>query len=160
MANITKKNIRRYQTGVARPSGNLHKYDYRFETNASGVFVDSDSAAAVGNGDVVRLGILPAGLQLEDSHHTISDAFATSTTATLGFAYVDGVDDSAVPQDADYFAAALSTASTGISRKSNVTPPVVLPKDAYLILTVGGAAHSAAGRMDIAVIGEWFGPGQ
>jgi hypothetical protein len=54
----------------------------------------------------------------------------------------------------DFFAAALSTASTGISRKTNVTPPVTLPKDAYLTLKVGGAAHSAVGLLNVVVTGE------
>ena len=41
-------------------------------------------------GDVVRFGILPAGIKISDALVIISDAFATSTTYKLGFAYVDG----------------------------------------------------------------------
>ena len=56
-------------------------------------------------------------------------------------------------QDAAYFASALATSSTGVSRKTGVKAPITLPKDAYLILTIGGAAHASAGIMDVIVQG-------
>lgn len=157
MATISKNRITR-EPQWGSPNGNGWRKRYRFETNASGYFVDSDTpSTAVGNGDVVRVGVLPAGADLHDCTVIISDAFAASTTASIGFAYVDGVDSTAVPQNATYFASALSTASTGVSRKTSTTAPVILPKDAYLILTVGGAAHSAAGIVDVIVEGIWTG---
>ena len=142
-----------HQVGNA-PYGNLSCLQFSFATNSTGVCVASNQATAIGNGDIVNIGILPKGLKLVDAVVYISDAFAGSTTADIGFKYVDGVDDTAVPQDVDFFAAALSTASTGISRKTNVTPPVTLPKDAYLTLTVGGAAHSVVGLLNVVVTGE------
>jgi hypothetical protein len=58
-----------------------------------------------------------------------------------------------VPQDADYFFNDLA-GTAGRTRANNTgVKPVVLPKDAYLIATVGGASNAAAGRLDIVVEG-------
>jgi hypothetical protein len=154
MATITQKTLTdRQLTGA--PYGDGLVLPYRMETNASGVIANSDTAAAVGNGDIVRLGILPRGAKLLDSLVTISDAFTASSTYKLGFAYVDGVDSTAVPQDDDYFVAAgTSLASLAVQRKSTTTAPVVLPKDAYLILTNAGAAQAAAGIADIVIFAQ------
>jgi len=156
MTTVTKKKIKQSATGITAPYGNGWKQVYNFTTSSAGVF-DSDLATAVQSADVVRIGILPAGLELHDIVAIISDAFTASTTASIGFAYVDGVDSTTVPQSATYFASALATDSTGISRKTAVTAPVKLPKDAYLILTIGGAAHASAGILDIIVDGVWKG---
>lgn len=154
MATVTKKQIRKLRQFGGVPYGNAWKDVFHFETSSAGVFVDSDLATAVQSGDVVRIGILPGGLQLHDALAIVSDAFATSTTAKIGFAYVDGVDSTAVPQDDDYFFAALSTAAAGRTRATNTAVvPVTLPKDAYLILTRGGAADSAVGILDVVVEG-------
>lgn len=155
MATITLKNVAHIPqegNGVA-PWGNMLALQYNFTVNASGVIVASDKATAVGDGDVVRLGILPAGLQLVDMVRIISNAFAGSTTDKIGFQYVDGVDSTAVPQDDDYFSGATTSAATAITRKTAVTAPVTLPKEAYLILTSAGAAQSEAGVMDIFILG-------
>jgi len=158
MSTVTKKDVKRAMVGIGAAYGNAWRHVYSFVTNSSGVMTDSDQTTAVANGDKVRVGILPAGLELMDSLAIVSDAFAGSTTANIGFEYVDGVDDSDVAQDADYFNAALATSSAGRTRAANTAvKPVVLPKDAYLILTVGGADHSAAGRLDILVEGVWRG---
>ena len=158
MANITVKNIKRKSVFTAAPYGNAWAEIFTFQTNASGVFVDSDTTTAVVNGSVVRLGILPAGLELHTCLSIVSDAFTAATTADIGFAYVDGVDDSVVPQDADYFDAALATDATGRTAAANLAvAPVKLPKDAYLNLVIGGADHAAAGRLDVIVNGVWKG---
>lgn len=157
MANVTKKRIGKVQQFTA-PYGNKFAQGFKFETNASGVFVDSDLATAVQVNDVVRLGILPAGLELHDIIAVVSDAFAASTTADIGFLYTDGVDSSAVPQNAAYFCAALATSSVVRSRATATNAPVRLPKDAYLVLTRKGAADSAAGVADIVVEGILNGP--
>lgn len=153
MATVTKKGVRN-ERQYAAPQGNAFKKVFSFETNASGVYVNSDKTTAVADGDVVRIGFLQAGMELHDALAIVSDAFAASTTAKIGFAYVDGVDSTAVPQDDDYFFAALATSSVGRTRAANTAVrPVVLPKEAYLILTRGGAADSAAGVLDIVIEG-------
>ena len=153
MATVTKKNVRKLQQ-YAGPQGNAWKDKFNFTTNASGVFVDSDKATAVVQTDVVRIGVLPAGLELHDALAIVSDAFTALTTAKVGFAYVDGVDSADVPQDDDYFFAALATNAQGRTRANNTAvAPVTLPKDAYLILTVAGADHAAAGVLDVIVEG-------
>lgn len=153
MPNITKKNVRKLQQ-YAGPQGNAWKDKFNFTTNASGVFADSDVATAVQAADVVRLGVLPAGLELHDALAIVSDAFTATATATIGFAYVDGVDDATVPQDADYFFAALAYNAVGRTRATNTAvAPVTLPKDAYLTLTNNTAALNAVGVIDVIVEG-------
>lgn len=131
--------------------------DFNLTTNSSGVAQSSDATAALATSDIVRLGILPAGLRLLDVIATINDAFTASSTFDLGFEYVDGVDSTDVPQDADYFVDGASLASLAVLRKATTTRPVTLPKDAYLILTNLGANQSAAGVMDIVVVGQAVG---
>jgi hypothetical protein len=135
------------------PFGNATKLPFNLTTNASGVALNTDQSTAVQIADVIRLGILPGGLTLQDVQITISDALDASTTGSLGFAYKDGVDSTAVPQDAAYFCSGLATSSTGVSRKTGVKAPVVLPKDAYLIWTVAGAAYGSVGVIDFVVEG-------
>jgi hypothetical protein len=155
MATVTIDNVRQIpqESNCVAPYGNLSALKFRYAVNASGIMTNSDKATAIADGDVVRLGTLPAGLELIDMVRIISDAFAGSTTDKIGFKYVDGVDSAAVPEDDDYFSGATTSAATAITRKTAVTAPVTLPKDAYLILTRAGAADSAVGIMDIIIIG-------
>ena len=124
---------------------------YQLSVDAAGKINNVD----LGTGDVVLLGILPAGWELfpHDATISISDAFGTGATGTVGFAYVDGVDVAAVPQDADYFLKSNTLAAQAILRGNNeAVVPVVLPKDAYLTLTTGGTAHDATtARVDVAI---------
>ncbi len=156
MATVTKKNARNLPDPPFGnvPYGNAAKLHYTFATNSSGVMVDSDAAVAVANADKVVLGVLPAGLLLATALAIISDAFTASTTMDVGFEYVDGEDDADVPQDADYFYDGTSSASQDrIAADNDGVAPVILPKDAFLILTVGGASHASAGQLDIIVDG-------
>lgn len=159
MPTFTKReSYERRLTGA--PYGDTVALDgYNMTTNASGVVQGSDagSTALIIN-DIVRLGIIPAGTRLLDYIGIISDAFSASSTFNLGFAYVDGVDSPAVPQNASYFAAGASLATAGLLRKTTTTPPVTLPKDAYLILTNLGANQAAVGVADFVVIGKAVGP--
>ena len=150
MTTLNTKGIKNGQ--YSGPSGNAVRIRGTYAVNASGVAANqSDLATAVQVNDVVRIGILPAGTELHSAEAIVSDAFAASTTADIGFLYVDGVDSSAVPQNAAFFYAALATSSTGRTRATALNAPVRLPKDAYLVLTRKGAADSAAGIMDVLV---------
>jgi len=157
MATVTKKYIRNAKS-QAGPYGNSWMQRYNLTTNASGVLVDSDQATAIAIADVVRLGIIPAGIELQSVTTIISDAFTASTTCKLGFAYVDGVDSTAVPQnDAFFLVAGASLATAARLAATGVSAPVTLPKDAYLILTNAGAAHASVGIVDFIVHGQSVG---
>lgn len=156
MATITKSQYQKRTFGDV-PYGNLAHISEKLETNASGAALDSDSAAAIASGDKVKLTLLPAGMKLLDSVTTVSTAFTASVTGNLGFEYADGVDSTAVPQDASYFGSALAINTAGVYRKNTAKAPVTLPKDAWLILTTGGAANAKAARADVTVIGELTG---
>jgi len=154
MATITRNGIRQARS-YANSSGNAWRQRFNLTTKASGVMTDGDTTSAIGNGDVVRLGILPGGLELHDALAIVSDAFAATTTGKIGFLYVDGVDSAAVPQnDSYFFTTSLSLASVGRTRANNTAvAPVVLPKDAYLVLTNGVAAQNVVGILDVIVEG-------
>jgi hypothetical protein len=158
MATVTKKGL----SSEVRNSdvhGNSWHEIFTFQTNSSGVLVNSDQATAIVQTNVVRIGIIPAGVKLIDCLSICSDAFSTRVTHKLGFAYVDGVDSTDVPQDDDYFFAALA-ATVGRTAAANTgVRPLVLPKDAYLILTVNGstADHASAGIYDFVIRGQYVG---
>lgn len=154
MATVTKKRVKTAQQHGGVPYGNNSVLPFQFKTDSSGVFTDSDTTTAVGATDKVILGVIPAGFNIQDSLAIISDAFTASITADVGFEYVDGVDDTAVPQDVDYFNNSLNLATAGRTRQANTAvAPIILPKDAYLILTNEVAAHASAGQLDILIYG-------
>lgn len=158
MATVTKKYIRQQRRHGGVPYGNVWRQRYTMTTNASGVIVDSDQATAVLINDVVRLGIIDGGIELQNAEVIISDAFAASTTCKIGFQYVDGVDSASVPQnDAFFFLTGTVLSSAARWVNSAKAAPVVLPKDAYLILTNAGANHSEAGTLDVIVTGQVVG---
>lgn len=82
-------------------------------------------------------------------HHPVDDAMGLWIDSDIGFEYVDGVDSTAVPQDASYFGAAVALDTAGVYRKTTTTAPVTLPKDAWLIITTAGAANAKAARADV-----------
>ena len=153
MATITKKKVLNLKQFGGTPYGNKATLEFNLTTNAIGAFADSDVATAVQSGDKIRLGVLPAGFRPDDSQVIVSDAFSASVTANIGFEYVDGVDSAAVPQNASYFGSALALSSAARLRNATTNAPVTLPKDAYLILTTGGAANAVVGVADIFIEG-------
>ena len=157
MATITKKRLQD-ENNFAAECGNAVALEFSLTTNAAGAAVNSTQATAIALGDKVRFGILPAGFRLRDAQVLVSDAFTALVTADIGFEYMDGVDDTAVPQDADYFGAAFTLHTAGrFPAKNTAVRPVTLPKDAWLILTTAGAANAAVGVLDVIVTGEHIG---
>lgn len=152
MTTITKKFLGNEKQSTGTPYGTSTTLHYSLATNSSGGVVGGDSTSAVASGDVVRMGILPAGMRLDDAKVLVSTAWTATVTGKVGFAYVDGVDSTAVPQDDDYFGSALAIATAGRYAANNTgVRPVVLPKDAYLILTTGAAANAKASQTDVLV---------
>ena len=157
MATITKKRLQD-ANNFAAECGNAVVQRYNLTTNSSGAAVNSDTATGIASGDKVRIGILPAGLCMDDALAIVSDAFTALVTADIGFEYVDGVDSTDVPQDADYFGTAITLHTAGRYPADNATVrPVTLPKDAYLIVTTAGADNAAVGVLDVIVRGEMVG---
>ena len=153
MATITKKKVLNLKQFGGTPYGNKTTLEFGLVTNAVGALTDSDVATGIQSGDKIRLGVLPAGFRPDDSQVIVSDAFSASVTANIGFEYVDGVDSAAVPQSATYFGSALALSSAARLRNATTNAPVTLPKDAYLILTTGGAANAVVGVADIFIEG-------
>lgn len=156
MATVNIKGVKNSQ--FTYPAGNKTVIKGNFTTNAAGVAANSDLATAVQINDVIRIGFLPSGAELQDAQAIVSDAFTAATTADIGFLYADGVDSAVVPQDAAYFFAALSTAATGRTRSTVAKAPVRLPKDAFLVMTRKAAADASLGIMDVLVDAVLQGP--
>ena len=158
MATIKKKFIGDKQFGGFTPYGNVTTIRATLQTNSTGAAINSDSAAAIGIGDVVVLEKLPEGFLLEDAQVIVSTPMTASATGSLGFIYADGVDSTDVPQDAAYFGTVLNAAAAGRIRTAGTKAPVRLAKEAYLVWTQAGAANAKASRIDVIVHGERMGP--
>ena len=160
MATIKKLRYQDDATFGGVPYGNTTTRSFNLTTKANGSAVNSDTATAIADGDSVVLGLLPAGMLLQDAVATVSDAFTALTVGKLGFAYTDGVDSTEVPQDDDYFfgTATLTLHTLGTYRKVTSTAPVRLPKDANLVLISSGAAHASVGVADFRITGVLGGP--
>ena len=156
MSTVSIKGMKNSQ--FTYPAGNKTVIKGNLTTGATGVVANSDLATALQVNDVVRIAFLPSGTELQDAQAIVSDAFAATTTADIGFLYADGVDSAVVPQDGAYFFAALATSATGRTRSTVAKAPVRLPKDAYLVVKRTGAADSAVGIMDVLVDAVLQGP--
>ena len=152
MATITKLGIPDPSNQLgASPYGNLTAFRYVLKTNSSGAVVGGDSSSAVAAGDTVKVGILPAGFRLVDAEVIVKTAMTASVTVDVGFAYTDGVDVTAVPQDADALIDGASAASVARLRSTTAVGSVVLPKEAWLTVTTGGAANAKASELEVIV---------
>lgn len=158
MATIKKQGLGRNQFGGFTPYGNLTTLRATLETLATGGAKDADSATALAIADVVVLEKLPQGFVLEDAQVIVSTPMTASVTGSLGFLYADGVDSAEVPQDAAYFGAGMNLNTAGRVRATGTKQPVKLAKEAYLVLTIAGAANAKASRVDFIVHGERLGP--
>ena len=158
MATVTLKQVQKRQFGGFTPYGNLTTLRATLQTSATGGAIGADSSAAIATGDVVVLEKLPAGMVLEDAQVIVSTAMTASVTGSLGFIYADGVDSTDVPQSATYFGSALVLNATGRLRCATTNAPVKLPKEAFLVLTTGGAANAKASQIDVRLSGELTGP--
>ena len=152
MATITQSQSAHNNLGVT-PYGNLTALHFVLETNAAGAVINSSSTTAIAIGDVVRLGVLPAGFKLVDSQVVVQTGLTAAVTGKLGFAYVDGVEGIAIQQDDDYFGAGLVLSAAARLRNVTTNSAVTLPKDAYLTLTTAGAANAKAARVEVTVLG-------
>ena len=153
MATITQSQSAHNNLGVT-PYGNLTALHFVLETNAAGAAINSSSTTAIAIGDVVRLGVLPAGFKLTDSQVVVQTGLTAAVTGKLGFAYVDGVDVVGVDaQDDDYFGTGLVLSAAARLRNATSNSAVTLPKDAYLTLTTAGAANAKAARVEVTVLG-------
>lgn len=152
MATITKLGIPdpANQLGAA-PYGNLTAFRYVLKTVASGAVEGGDSTTAVASGDTVKIGLLPAGFRLIDSEIVVKTGLTATITAKVGFAYADGVDSTAVPQDDDFFGAGITVATAGRYRNATSNASVTLPKEAWLTLTTAVAANAKASELEIIV---------
>lgn len=144
--------------GAAGAYGNTTVLPFKLVTDATGAAVGADSTDAIALGDKVVLGVLPAGMRLDDSLAVVSVAMTALVTGSLGFEYADGVDDADVPQDAAYFGAGIVLNATARLRNASIKAIVTLPKPALLILTTAGAANAKASAVDFIIHGELTGP--
>ncbi len=157
MATVTLKQVQKRQFGGFTPYGNVTSLMFALATAANGAAVAADSSAALAAGDVVDLGPLPEGFRLDDASVFVTTGMTAAITGSLGFKYEDGVDSTAVPQNAAYFGTAIDLATAGRKRATG-SNLVTLPKPARLILTTAVAANAKASDIKVLVTGELTGP--
>lgn len=146
------------QFGGFTPYGNLTTLRYTLQTRADGAPLHSHDVVPLEIDDVIRFQYpIPAGFVMEDLQLIVSTAFGAGVTADIGFAYADGVNDTAHPQDAVYFGTGVQLSAAARIRTASNKALFALPKDAYLILTVKGADIEAAGKAQLVLHGERLG---
>jgi hypothetical protein len=153
MATINKKNA---DNGVQlgnTPWGNLSALRYTLKTDAAGKVINGDSTSAPAANDVINLGHLPAGFRFVDSQVVVVTGMKATATADLGFSYKDGVDDTSVPQDADYFGVGLNVATAARLRNATTNASIVLPKDANLLFTLKTVGNDKASDIEVVIFG-------
>lgn len=141
-----------------KPFGNEAVHRHSLETGATGILLNSrDATAALAVNDVITVGLLQAGLVADTVKIIVSTAFGAGVKCSLGFAYADGVDSAVLSQDPAYFGTAIDISAAGeiaVPLKKKLLP---LPKDAFLVLTITGAAVAQAAYADVVVKGELLG---
>lgn len=157
MPTIKLKNIGVNQFGGVTPFGNVTTIRATLETGAAGAPVNATTVTPIAAADKVVLQTLPAGFLLEDAQVIVSTGMTAAVTGSLGFEYLDGVDDADVPQDAAYFGAGIALSTAARLRTTSTKAPVQLAKEAFLVLTVAGASNVKASRVDFIVHGERMG---
>ncbi|SEF28503.1 hypothetical protein ABL840_26740 [Variovorax sp. NFACC27] len=157
MANIKLKGLGINQFGGMAAYGNVTTLRAVLETDATGAAVRANATTPLGVGDKVYLQSLPAGFRLEDLQLIVSTAMTAAVTGSLGFEYADGVDSADVPQDLAYFGTGLVLNAAARLRTTSSKAPVTLAKEAFLVLTLAGAANAKASRVDFIVHGERLG---
>ncbi len=155
MATVSLKSALKRQFGN-NPYGNLSVLSFALATLASGAAADSDSTAAIADGDVIDLGPLPEGLRLDDAQIIVTTGMTATITGSLGFKYEDGTDSTEAPQDAAYFGSGIDLAAAG-RKHATGTKLLTLPKPARLILTTAVAANAKASDLKVLVYGEHVG---
>ena len=81
MATITKNFLGNEKQSTGTPYGTATTLLYSVTTNSSGAVVNSDVATGVASGDVVRMGILPAGMRLDDAKTLVSTGWTATAPA-------------------------------------------------------------------------------
>ena len=141
-----------------KPFGNEAVHRPTLATGATGILLNSrDATAALAVNDEIKTGLLQAGLVADTVKIVVSTAFGAGVKCSLGFAYADGLDSAELPQDAAYFGTGIDISAVGeiaVPLKKKLLP---LPKDAYLVLTITGAAVAQAAYADVVVKGELLG---
>ena len=155
MATVSLKSALKRQFGNT-PYGNLSVLSFALATLASGAAADSDSTAAIADGDVIDLGPLPEGLRLDDAQIIVTTGMTATITGSLGFKYEDGTDSTEAPQDAAYFGSGIDLATAGRKRAAG-TKLLTLAKPARLILTTDVADNAKASDIKVLVYGEQVG---
>lgn len=149
---MVRNHLTHHFTSTA-PYGNDTSRTHWLTTNEAGIVESSLDKKAIEAGDKVVLASLPEGFCMADA--TLYVMKPLTGNASLGFEYVDGEDDKDVPQNDKYF-----FADKDVGTKSRIRADgsdlVVLPKDAYLILTCA-SAHTKESIVRVEVRGELMG---
>lgn len=138
------------------PYGNMSFLPYFLKTNATGAVINAEGGAPapLAVNDKVYLGDLPRGFMKDEVTTIVSVGMTAAMVGDLGIEYKDGVDSTVVPQSQTYFATGLVLSTPARLVDTGFQEPIPLPKDAWLVLTVRGAASAKDGVVSVLVSGE------
>ncbi len=120
------------------PAGNVSALEYPITIGANKQWVEGAGKTALANSDKLVLGKIPAGFKLL-TQKVYEIKKPAALVLKIGFEYCDGVDDPALPQNAD-----ISAVADGMAGG--------LPKDAWLVGVVS-TAPTGAGRVSVVLTG-------
>lgn len=142
----------------SKPCGNDAVYRFVVETGATGILLRSREATVpLAINDELKIGRLQAGMVPDTMKAIVSNHFGAGVTASFGFAYADGVDSAELPQSATYFGTGIVLSAVGDIPVPIKAKLAALPKDAWLTMTITGAAVAEAGYADVVIRGEQTG---
>lgn len=106
------------------------------EGTLAGTVFTYTGAAAIG--DVINMGVFPEGTHVDELALS-SDTANAGMTVSVGWAYVDGSASAA----AEFIATGTALATASLIRANTTGARTVLAGDAYLTITIAGAAMAA-----------------
>lgn len=107
---------------------------------------------AASNGEKLYLGVIPAGIRVDD-FALIFDDCGTSVTCSVGYEPVDTLPAAS----AAYWIAAGFDIATAAGRKDSTSHPITFERPVKVVLTVGGANFTGTPNVTVVVKGEMVG---
>lgn len=139
---------------ATREADGLKQQPYHGEAGNCSVWYGEYAKAGVLNGDVIRLGVIPAGSFVTDMDLVFDDT-GTGVTGKLGYQPVNSTDGPTAVDD--YWLAAGQDLAAAAGRLRSASHAIRFEYDVYVILTVGGANFTGSPKVAAVAKGEYQG---
>lgn len=127
---------------------------YHGDDGNCSVWYGEYAKASVANGDIIEMGVIPAGAKVTDMDLVFDDC-GTNVTAKLGYSPVNSADGPSSVDD--YWFAAGQDIATAAGRIRSASHAKRFEYDVKVILTIGGAAFTGSPKVAFVAKGEYQG---